>query len=158
MLKEEYAELLRESESRSREPTTSPDEIARMVSAAEAKYESRISEMKRNISVLEKERSESEADWSRKLKEKVKELDDIKRILGSAARTRENEENMVANLKEELAKAQEANKALQRETAELPILREQLLELEVNTKFCFQKCFSDSSYRTHLMNRKKRST
>ena len=137
MLKEEYAELLRESESRSREPTTSPDEIARMVSAAEAKYESRISEMKRNISVLEKERSESEADWSRKLKEKVKELDDIKRILGSAARTRENEENMVANLREELAKAQEANKALQRETAELPILREQLLELEVYPKFCF---------------------
>jgi len=137
LLKEEYAELLRESESRSREPTTSPDEIARMVSAAEAKYESRISEMKRNISVLEKERSESEADWSRKLKEKVKELDDIKRILGSAARTRENEENMVANLKEELAKAQEANKALQRETAELPILREQLLELEVYPKFCF---------------------
>lgn len=136
-MKEEYAELLRESESRSREPTTSPDEIARMVSAAEAKYESRISEMKRNISVLEKERSESEADWSRKLKEKVKELDDIKRILGSAARTRENEENMVANLKEELAKAQEANKALQRETAELPILREQLLELEVYPKFCF---------------------
>jgi len=110
-----------------------------MVSAAEAKYESRISEMKRNISVLEKERSESEADWSRKLKEKVKELDDIKRILGSAARTRENEENMVANLKEELAKAQEANKALQRETAELPILRAQLLELEVYPKFCFQK-------------------
>ena len=139
MLKEEYAELLRESESRSREPTTSPDEIARMVSAAEAKYESRISEMKRNISVLEKERSESEADWSRKLKEKVKELDDIKRILGSAARTRENEENMVSNLKEELAKAKEANKALQRETAELPILREQLLELEVYPKFCFQK-------------------
>ena len=138
-MKEEYAELLRESESRSREPTTSPDEIARMVSAAEAKYESRISEMKRNISVLEKERSESEADWSRKLKEKVKELDDIKRILGSAARTRENEENMVANLKEELAKAQEANKALQRETAELPILRAQLLELEVYPKFCFQK-------------------
>jgi len=137
LLKEEYAELLRESESRSREPTTSPDEIARMVSAAEAKYESRISEMKRNISVLEKERSESEADWSRKLKEKVKELDDIKRILGSAARTRENEENMVANLREELAKAQEANKALQRETAELPILREQLLELEVYPKFCF---------------------
>ena len=139
MLKEEYAELLRESESRSREPTTSPDEIARMVSAAEAKYESRISEMKRNVSVLEKERSESEADWSRKLKEKVKELDDIKRILGSAARTRENEENMVANLREELAKAQEANKALQRETAELPILREQLLELEVYPNFYFQK-------------------
>ncbi|KAJ3502953.1 hypothetical protein NLJ89_g8655 [Agrocybe chaxingu] len=134
LLKEEYAELLRESESRSREPTTSADEVARMISATETKYEARIAEMKRNISVLEKERYESEADWSRKLKEKVKDLEEMKRILGTATRSRENEENLIAELKAELAKAQETSKALQHQAAELPILREQVQELQKSSK------------------------
>ncbi|CAA7266499.1 unnamed protein product [Cyclocybe aegerita] len=134
LLKEEYAELLRESESRSREPTTSADEVARMISATETKYEARIAEMKRNISVLEKERYESEADWSKKLKEKVKDLEEMKRVLGTATRSRENEENLIAELKADLARAQETSKALQHQAAELPILREQVQESQKSSK------------------------
>jgi chromosome segregation ATPase len=131
LLKEECAELLREQESRSRDPVTSADDVARMVSATETKYEAKLSEMKRNLAILEKERHESEADWSRKLKEKVKELDDLKRVLGSAAKTREADENIVANLKSELVQAQETANTLERQISELPLLREQLNELDV---------------------------
>ncbi len=139
LLKEEYTELQREAESRSREPATSADEISQMVSAVEVKYEAKIAEMKRNISVLEKERHESEADWSRKLKEKVRELEDLKRLLGSATRMRESEENMVANLKIELERAQEVNKVLQRDVLELPILREQTQEIQVRIQSTARK-------------------
>ena len=83
LLKEECSELLREHETRSRDPGPSAEEIARMVSATEAKYESKLSELKRNLGIMEKERHESESDWSRKLKETVKER------LGSVAKTRE---------------------------------------------------------------------
>ncbi len=55
-----------------------------MVSATEAKYESKLLEEKHNLGVMEKERYESEPDWSRKLKETVKER------LGSVAETRES--------------------------------------------------------------------
>ncbi|KAF8912724.1 hypothetical protein CPB84DRAFT_1759339 [Gymnopilus junonius] len=134
LLKEEYSELLREQESRSRDPVVSADEIARMVSATEAKYEAKLAEVKRNVSILEKERYEAEADWSRKLKEKVKELDDLKRVLGSATRTREAEENAVAGLKSDLAQAQELAKNLERQVSELPLLREQIDELQTSVK------------------------
>ena len=131
LLREEYSELQREAETRSREPVTSADEMARMVSAVEAKYEARLTEMKRNISVLEKERHDSETDWSKKLREKVKELEDLKRLLGSATSLRENEETMVASLKAELGTVQKTNLSLQREVEELPILKERIQELQV---------------------------
>jgi len=132
LVKEEYAELQREAETQSREPTVSSEEIARMVSATEVKYEARLAEMKRNVSVLEKERHESEVDWSKKLKEKVRELEDLKRVLGSATRMRESEDNLVANLKTELDAAQEANSSLRREVAELTLLKGQIEELEAS--------------------------
>ncbi|PPQ88658.1 hypothetical protein CVT25_010234 [Psilocybe cyanescens] len=134
LLKEEYSELFREHDSRSRDPVTSADEVARMVSATEAKYEAKLAEMKRNIAILEKERAEGEADWSKKLKEKVKDLDDVKRILGSAAKNREADENAVAGLKADLAQAKETTQKLQRQVIELPLLHEQIQELQKASK------------------------
>ncbi|KAF9481368.1 hypothetical protein BDN70DRAFT_803504 [Pholiota conissans] len=134
LLKEECTELLREQESRSRDPVSSADEIARMVSATETKYEAKLTEMKRNLTILEKERHDSEADWSRKLREKVKELEDLKRIVGTAAKTREADENIVANLKAELAQAEKTASTLERQISELPLLRDQLGELEKSLK------------------------
>ncbi|KAH9486873.1 hypothetical protein JR316_0000938 [Psilocybe cubensis] len=134
LLKEEYSELLREHDSRSRDPVTSADEVARMVSATEVKYEAKLAEMKRNIAILEKERAEGEADWSKKLKEKVKELEDTKRILGSAARNREADENAVAVLRADLAHAHEMNQKLQKQVSELPHLQEQIQELQKAAK------------------------
>ncbi|KDR85056.1 hypothetical protein GALMADRAFT_52408, partial [Galerina marginata CBS 339.88] len=134
LLKEEYQELLREHDTRSRDPVPSADEIARMVSAAEAKYEVKLAEMKRNIAILEKERYDAEADWSRKLKEKMKDLEDLKRAVGSATRTREAEENVVARLEAELVQAMETSKNLERQASELPHLREQIHELQRSGK------------------------
>ena len=144
LVREEYAELQREAETRSREPTLSTEEIARMVSTTEAKYEARLAEVKRNIAVLEKERHDSEVDWSKKLKEKVRELEDLKRMLGSATRMRESEENMVASLKTELETAQETNTSLRQEVAQLTLLKGQIEELEASVSFA--TCTSSVSF------------
>jgi chromosome segregation ATPase len=135
LVREEYSELQREMESRSREPTVSADEIARVVSAMEVKYEARLAEVKRNISLLEQEHHESEVDWSKKLTEKVREVENLKKILGSATRMREKEERMVADVKTELEAAQETNEVLRREAAELTLLKGQIVELEARHGF-----------------------
>ena len=132
-MREECAELAREQENRVRDPVNSADEIARLVSATEVKYEAKLAELKRNIATMEKERYESEADWSRKLKEKVKDLEDLKRVLGSATKTRENDENFVADLKAQLSEAQDTIRTLQRQNSEVPLLRDQIQELEVSS-------------------------
>lgn len=135
LLREECAELARE---RVRDPINSADEIARMVSVTEGKYEAKLAELRRNLAITEKERYESEVDWSRKLKEKVKDLEDLKRVLGSATKTRENDENFVAELKAELSEAQDTIRTLQRQNSELPLLRDQIQELEVSSNvICF---------------------
>ena len=41
--------------------------------ATEAKYEPKLLEQKHNLGIMEKERHESESDWSPKLKETAKE-------------------------------------------------------------------------------------
>jgi hypothetical protein len=104
-----------------------------MVSATEVKYEGKFAELRRNLAIVEKERYESEVDWSRKLKEKVKDLEDLKSVLGSAAKTRENDENFVAELKVQLSEAQDTIRTLQRQNSELPLLRDQIQELEVSS-------------------------
>lgn len=132
-MREECAEFAREQENRVRDPVNSADEIARMVSVTEAKYEAKLTEVRRNLAIMEKERYESEADWSRKLKEKVKDFEDLKRVLGSATKTRENDENFAAELKVQLSEAQDTIRTLQRQNSELPLLRDQIQELEVSS-------------------------
>ncbi|KAF9056231.1 peroxisomal membrane anchor protein conserved region-domain-containing protein [Panaeolus papilionaceus] len=134
LLKEEAAELMREQDSRIRDPVISADEITRMVTATEAKYEARLAEAQRRLATMEKERYESEADWSRKLREKVKDLEELRRILGTANKSRENDESVVASLKEQLSQEKNTLKALQNQVAQLPLLKEHIIELEKAVK------------------------
>lgn len=73
--------------------TTSAEEVTRLLVETEGKYEGRLSELRHRIRSLEKERAESEEEWSRNLSEKTKELDRLRRDLGLKAKeTNENAE------------------------------------------------------------------
>ena len=122
LLKDDFAEVQREHANQAREPLTSAGEVARLLSATEGKYESKISDLKRDLKVLEKERRDTEADWSRKLRDKAREVEDLKIQVGSAARTREHGEETVAGLKAEVGRLE----------AETHLLRDQLSELRVS--------------------------
>jgi chromosome segregation ATPase len=127
LLNEDIAEARREQDNRSREPSTPAEDVARLLSAAEAKYESKLGELRKNLSAVEKERNESEAQWSRKLRDKVRENDDLKHAIGSAARTRHLDEGEVDKLKDQIKDLQEEVRLHQAATAEL---RAQSLHLE----------------------------
>lgn len=127
LLNDDITEVRREQDSRAREPTTSAEDVARLLSAAEAKYESKLADLRKNLNVVEKERNESEAQWSRKLREKVRENDELKQVLGSATKNRELDEGVVEKLKDQIKLLQEEVRLHQVEAAEL---RSQAVSLE----------------------------
>lgn len=102
LLSEELAEARREKDDRAPESVVSSEDVARLLSAAEAKYESKLGDLKRSLNAIERERNDSEADWSRKLREKVKETEDLKRVLGSATRSKHEDQGVVDGLKTEI--------------------------------------------------------
>lgn len=84
----------------------SAEEISQLVSSIETKYEAKLSELKRTLSTAEKERTEAEATWSRKLTEKTKETEELKRMLQSSVQLRERDEDKTGALKAEIEKLQ----------------------------------------------------
>ncbi|KAJ7597112.1 hypothetical protein C8J56DRAFT_1011641 [Mycena floridula] len=119
LLNEELSEAHREQESQSRTSAVSSIDVGHMLAAAEAKHELKLAEMKRVINNLENERNDSEAEWSRKLREKSKETEDLRRVLGSAAKTNEEEAEVVTDLKAEIAQLQQDIQAQQNIASEL---------------------------------------
>lgn len=130
LLKDELAEVRREHENRSREPLISAGEVARLLSAAEVKYESKISDLKRNLRALEKERSDGEAEWSRKLRDKVREVDQLKKEVGSAANTREHEEEAVAGMRAEINRLQDESRLLHDQLSQLRLSDSKVRDIE----------------------------
>jgi chromosome segregation ATPase len=131
LLNDDITEVRREADSRSREPTSSAEDVARLLSAAEAKYESKLADLRKNLSVVEKERNESEAQWSRKLRDKVRENDELKQVLGSATKNRELDEGVVEKLKDQINLLQEEVRLHQIEAAELRAQTASLEDVEV---------------------------
>ncbi|KAJ7783868.1 hypothetical protein DFH07DRAFT_908919 [Mycena maculata] len=134
LLTDDITEARREQDSRSREPSSSAEDVARLLSAAEAKYESKLADLKKHLSVIEKERNESEAQWSRKLRDKVRENDDLKQVLGSATKTRELDEGLVEKLKDQIKLLQDELRLHQVEAAELRAQSATLEDAESSTK------------------------
>lgn len=136
LLKEDFAETQREQESQAREPAASTGEMARLLSETEAKYESKISDLKRNIRAIEKERNDGELEWSRKLRDKARETEELKRVVGSVTRTRESGEEMVAELKAEIGRLEDESRLLQKQFSDLLLSNSKVKEDEVSTMFC----------------------
>ncbi|TFK30511.1 hypothetical protein FA15DRAFT_683828 [Coprinopsis marcescibilis] len=134
LLREEYTEYHREQEVRAREPVTSADDIAQMISATESKYEIKLSEAKRSLEVLEKERAESEAKWSSKMKEKIKEVDELNRALGTTAKSREEDIDIADKLRNDLDRANQEIRSLREEVSQISALQDSIQELKKAAK------------------------
>jgi chromosome segregation ATPase len=147
LLKDDLADVRREHESRSREPLTSASEVARLLSATEAKYESKISDLKRNLRTLEQERIDGEAEWSRKLRDKVREVDDLKKEVGSAASTREHNEEEVVGLKAVIGRLEDESRLLHDQLSQLRLSDSKVQDIEVRVPI-FDPCYWRSDFST----------
>ncbi|KAF5390176.1 hypothetical protein D9757_002861 [Collybiopsis confluens] len=106
LLNEQLSEARREHDSDRKNSTTS-EETTRLLASTEAKYEAKLAELKMVLNHAEKERNESDAEWSRKLREKNKENERLNRLLGTATKSRAMDEGVVEVLKHEISRLQE---------------------------------------------------
>ncbi|KIY47015.1 hypothetical protein FISHEDRAFT_46040, partial [Fistulina hepatica ATCC 64428] len=115
LLTENLTEAQRNYETLMREPNAAKADRV----AVEAKYEKQLADLGRNIATLERERGESEAQWARKLREKVRALDELKESLGAASRNKEQGEEAVDEMKRQLDHLTDENQEYQKQVLDL---------------------------------------
>ena len=131
LLNEELAEVRREQETKIRGNLTSAQDVARLLSAAEAKYESKLTDLKANFGTLERERNECEVEWSRKLREKTRELENMKHLVESTSNFTVQNEEVVMELREEIGRLGEEIQLRLKEITALQLQTEQMKGAEV---------------------------
>lgn len=107
LLSEELVDARQQQTQLPQEPMPTTEDVSRLLSAAESKYEARISELRRHISTVERERDEAETDWSRKLAEKIRELESLKGVLDTSAKSQEKAADNSNLMKEEIQRLQD---------------------------------------------------
>jgi len=131
LLTEEISDLRGEQDMRAHGSGGPQEDISQLISTMEAKYEAKLAEIKRNLAVVEKERTESEADWSRKLCEKSRETDELRMILQSSAKLREEKESTTELLKGEIERLTAEVQNHQRHAGELQLQVDRIKGAEV---------------------------
>lgn len=119
LLSENLAEARHEQDAKAQAPLASSEEVARLLSATQSKYETKLADMRRDLLATEKERNDAEADWSRKLREKTREADELKRVLASSAKTREESQANVDGLASQIDQLKQEIQQYKRQIVEL---------------------------------------
>ncbi|KIM67253.1 hypothetical protein SCLCIDRAFT_234563 [Scleroderma citrinum Foug A] len=123
---DELQELRSEQEAHLQGPSPSVGEISQLVNAVETKYEAKLTDLRKTLGNVEKESNESEANWSRKLLEKTKEADEMRRLLQTTARSREQEEDVTGSLRAVIEKLKGEAQLQQSHLSELQSLVERM--------------------------------
>lgn len=131
LLNDELADARRDQELKLQGSGPSPEEVTRIISASEAKYEARISDLRRQLTAAERERDEGETEWSRKLSAKVREIEALKGLVSASTKNREEEEGNINNLKEEIEKLCEEIRKNQNVISDMRAHANKLAEAEV---------------------------
>lgn len=152
LLNDELADARRDQELKLQGSGPSPEEVTRIISASEAKHEARIADLRRQLTAAERERDEGEIEWSRKLSAKVREIEALKGYVSASTKSREEGEENVTALKEEIGRLEEEMKKNQSVIADMRVHAQKLAEIEVcrlllDTPLC--SMFFESKIRKH---------
>ncbi|KAI0051775.1 hypothetical protein FA95DRAFT_202400 [Auriscalpium vulgare] len=136
LLNEELADARQELEQhvKVREPSNSAEDVARLLSAAEARYEAKLSEAKRKLAAVEAERTGVEAEWSRKLAEKVQEAEKWKRAVESTVQDQQDNDTVVNELKRDVERLKFEARSYRNQLSQLEIQHERLADVEDTVK------------------------
>jgi len=94
---------------------SSPVEVQRLLAEAEAKAESRISDLRNKIRSLETERNDAEEEWAAKLGERVRELEKLRRIIMEKESDYAESQRMKRDHDKSMEEAEEAKRGVERE-------------------------------------------
>lgn len=133
LLTYDLQEAQREQESRSHQVMISPEEVARLLSSTELKYETKLIETKTQLQLVEVERNDIESEWSRKVRDKAKEVDDLKNLLEASSRSQDERGRLVDSLRMEKAQLEDEIRLSQQKLTELLPAKELVEDIEVLT-------------------------
>jgi len=114
----------------------SAEEVARLISAAEAKYETRLAELRGQLEMIEKERNDADAEWNSKVAAKALEVEELRRVIGKNQKSEVDHETVEEKLKGEIAALKEDVRGYQRHQAEFQRQVERIKESEVSRGLC----------------------
>lgn len=119
LLHEELHDAHQEQHAAVSDLSTSPEEVAKLLAAAESRHEAKLSLTKEKLAAMEAERVEVEAEWRRKVEAKVQEAQRWKSMVDSASRVRQDDDDHTQELQAEVERLQSAARAYDHEVSQL---------------------------------------
>ncbi|KAH9082079.1 GRIP domain-containing protein [Lactarius deliciosus] len=118
LLHEELNDARQEQHAAVSDPSTSP-EVAKLLAAADSRYETKLSLLKQELAAMEAERVEVEAEWRGKVEVKVQETQKWKAMVDSTSQSRQDDDGRTQELQAEVEKLQSAARAYDHEVSQL---------------------------------------
>jgi chromosome segregation ATPase len=162
LVNEELSDLRQEQHFGASDPSTSPEEVAKLLAAAESRHEAKLLVLKQKLAGMEAERVEVEAEWRRKVEAKVQEAQKWKSIVESTSKSRQEEDDHTQGLQAEVERLRSAARAHDHEVSQLrqQIERSTLDEVRVDRPCSDRRAvqhFSRKLRDSNSLNRSKRS-
>jgi len=126
ILNEELSDSRQGQRFGSSDPSTSPEEVAKLLAAADARHEAKLSVLKQKLASMEAERVEVESEWRRKVEAKVQEAQRWKSVVDTASQSRQVDDDRMQDLQAEMEKLRSAARTRDHEVSQL---REQIERL-----------------------------
>ncbi|RPD82011.1 hypothetical protein L226DRAFT_475472 [Lentinus tigrinus ALCF2SS1-7] len=134
LLQEEFSDVRHERHMKVAPSGPSAEEVTRLLTAAESKYETKLSDLRRRLAEAERERDEGEAHWSKKLTERAREVDSLKAVINSSQKSKDAESESAQALKDEIQALQDEIRSYQKQITDLRAHLEKTAEVEIVAK------------------------
>lgn len=143
LLNEEMSDSRQEQHSGVSDPSTSPEEVAKLLAAAESRHEAKLSALKQRLASMEAERVEVEAEWRQKVEAKLQEAQKWKSIVDTASQNRQDDDDRTQGLQGEVERLRLATRAQEYDVSQLKRQIERLTQEEVGLVCSCSECRAD---------------
>ena len=119
LLNEELSDSRQEQHFGVSDASTSPEEVAKLLAAAESRHEAKLSALKQRLASMEAERVEVEAEWRRKVEAKLQEAQRWKSMVDTASQNRQDDDDRTQGLQVEVERLRLATRTHEYDISQL---------------------------------------
>lgn len=128
------------------DPSTSPEEVAKLLATAESRHEAKLSALKQRLASMEAERLEVDAEWRRKVEAKQQEAQRWKSMVDTASQNRQEDDDHTQELQKEVERLILATRTHEYDVSQLRRQIERLTSDEVGP-VCSRSGYLTNHYR-----------
>ena len=142
-LNEELSDSRQEQRFGVSDPSTSPEEVAKLLAAAESRHEAKLSALKQRLASMEAERVEVEAEWRQKVEAKLLEAQKWKSMVDTASQNQQDDDDRTQGLQVEVERLRLATRTHEYDVSQLKQEIERLTLDEVRFVCSRSDCRAD---------------